>query len=229
MAELLAPDPGLTALLQMVSTAATTNAIPDGYRIDECNSFYNHGSPGVSNAFGSALWVVDYLFANAAKGSAGVNFHGGGAGQDGTTPFYYTPIEETAGAVTGAQPIFYGMLLFTLAGTGNLLATTAKAGSLAFSAYSVAQADGSTNVVLVNEDATSSVQATVDVGTNVVSASAIYLQAASLTSQTGITLGGTAISPAGEWTPNAPWTLPVAAHTVMVNIPPATAVVVHAH
>ncbi len=82
--------------------------------------------------------------------------------------------------MTGAQPIFYGMLLFTMVGTGNLVETTAKAGSLSFSVYAVAQADGSTSVVLVNKDATSAVQATVDLGANVTSATAVYLQAASL-------------------------------------------------
>jgi hypothetical protein len=182
----------------------------------------------VSNAFGSALWVLDYLFTNASKGSTGVNFHGGGTGQDGTTPFYYAPIEEVDGVVTGAQPIFYGMLLFRLAGTGTLLGTSAKAGALNFTAYSVAQADGSTNIVLVNKDATTSVQASVDVGASVGSASAIYLRAAALTSQSGVTLGGTAISPAGAWAPGAPWALPVEGHVLKVNVPAASAALVHA-
>jgi hypothetical protein len=228
LAELLAPDPGLLSMLQVMSTAVSTNHIANGYRIDECNSFYNHGSPGVSNTLGSALWVIDYLFTNALNGSSGVNFHGGGPGQDGSTPFLYTPIQEANGAVTGAQPIFYGMLLVTLMGTGDLVATTAQAGSLNFTGYAVHSSDGSTNVVLVNKDATSAVQASVDIGASVGTASAVYLQGASLTATDGVTLAGAGISPAGAWSPNAPWALAVAGHVVTATVPPASAVLIHA-
>jgi hypothetical protein len=227
MAELLAPDPNLQSILSVMSTGVSANAIADGFRIDECNSYYNHGAPFVSNAFGSALWAIDFLFANALSSAAGVNFHGGGAGQDGATPFVYTPIEEIGGVVTGAQPIFYGMLLFTLAGTGNVFATTASAGALNFTAYAVGQTDGSTNVVLVNKDATSAVDARVTMGANVTAATAQYLAAPTLNTLIGTTLGGTAISPAGAWTPNAPETLDVSAKTVTVNLPPASAALVH--
>ena len=61
---------------------------PEGYRCSECNSFYNGGAPGVSDAYGTALWAIDFLFTNAGYGSSGVNFHGGG---DGTG---YTPIAD---------------------------------------------------------------------------------------------------------------------------------------
>jgi len=227
MAELLTPDPGLTSMLQVMSTAVGANGTPSGYRIDECNSFYNHGSPNVSNAFGSALWGIDFLFTNALNGSTGVNFHGGGTGQDGANPFYYSPIEEAAGVVTGAQPLFYGMLLFTLAGTGDLLGTTASAGALNFTAYTVAPADGSRNVVLVNKDATSDVHAAVDLGAAVASASAFYLQAASLSALTGVVFAGSGVSPAGVWTPGAPYALSVSGSVVTVDVPAASAAIVH--
>ena len=232
MAELLTPDPNLSSMLQTMSTAATGNNIALGYRIDECNSYYNHGADGVSNAFGSALWILDFLFTNALAGSTGVNLHGGGTGQDGTRPFYYSPIEEANGVVTNAQPLFYGMLLFTIAGTGDLLATTANAegadgGALNFSAYSVANADGTTNVVIVNKDAATSVTATVQAGKTVAAASALYLQASGLSALTGVTLAGTAISNAGAWTPGKPIGLTVTGAAASVLVPAASAVVVH--
>jgi hypothetical protein len=225
--ELLSPDPALLSMLRLLSTTATANRISDGYRIAETNSFYNHGTPGVSNAFASALWVIDFLFTNAEHGSSGVNLHGGGAGQDGPEPFAYTPIEEVNGVVTGAQPIFYGMLFFTLAGTGTVYAANASADNLNFTAYAVGQADGSTNVALVNKDGTHAVGASVDMGMTVKTASAIYLEASSLTATTGVTLAGAPISPAGEWTFNAPWALPVSGHTVTVTVPAASAALVH--
>jgi hypothetical protein len=186
----------------------------------------------VSNAFGAALWIVDFLFANAIAGSTGVNLHGGGTGQDGARPFYYSPIEETAGVVTNAQPVFYGMLLFTIAGTGDLIATTASAkgadgGSLNFSAYAIANMDGTTNVVIVNKEAGTSVNATVQVGKSVAAASAIYLQGAGLDATTGVTLAGSPISNAGAWTPGAPVGLTVAGENVGVLVPAGSAVVVH--
>jgi hypothetical protein len=210
-----------------MSTAVTANRISDGYRIAETNSFYNHGTPGVSDAFASALWVIDFLFTNAQHGSSGVNLHGGGAGQDGPEPFAYTPIEEANGVVTGAQPIFYGMLFFTLAGTGTVYEVTASADNLNFTAYAVGQADGSTNVALVNKDGVHAVQATVDVGRALKAASAIYLEASSLAATTGVTLGGAPISPAGEWTFNSPRALPVSGNTVTVTVPEASAALVH--
>jgi hypothetical protein len=232
LAELLTPDPNLSSMLQTMATAATGNNIADGFRIDECNSFYNHGASGVSNAFGSALWILDFLYTNALAGSTGVNLHGGGTGQDGTRPFYYSPIEEANGVVTNAQPIFYGMLLFTIAGTGNLLATTASAngadgGALNFTAYAVASADGTTNVVLVNKDTVTSVTATVQAGKTVASAAAIYLQAPALDALDGVTLAGTAISDAGAWTPGQAIGLAPAGEAATVVVPAASAVVVH--
>jgi hypothetical protein len=230
MAQMLSIDTGLSSYLQPLSTAVATNHIADGWRMDETNSYYSHGSPGVSDAFASALWVLDYSFACAQAGAVGLNFHGGGAGQDGPTPFIYTPIEELNGAVTGAQPIFYGMLLFTLVGTGSVLQTTAtarsEAGALNFTAYAVGLQDGTTRVVLVNKDATNTVHASVDVGATASSASAIYLQGPSLTALSGVTLAGAAISPAGAWTPGAPIALATSGQVVTVDVPAASAALV---
>jgi hypothetical protein len=69
------------------------------------------------------------------------------------------------------------MLLFNLAGTGQTLPTTATAGNLTFTAYSIALGDGSTSVVLISKDTTSGIRATVNLGATTTQASAIYLQA----------------------------------------------------
>jgi hypothetical protein len=228
LSQLLAPDPGLVTMLQTVSAASAANQIRDGYRLGETNSYSGHGKAGVSDTLGSALWVVDFLFINALNGATGVNFHGGGAGQQGPTPFVYSPIAEANGVVTAAQPLFYGMLLFTRAGTGDLLATTAKAGSLEFTAYALAPADGSTSVVLVNKDPTSAVTASVDLGQSVAGASAVLLQGGTLDSTSGVTLAGSGISASGDWSPAPPWALPVSGSVVTVVVPPASAALVHA-
>jgi hypothetical protein len=228
------PDPptsqdGLIGTLTTTNTAAVANKIPDGFRVGECNTFAGHGENGVSNALISALWSLDFMFTSAKYGASGVNFHGGEQGMDGNTPFYYSPIEETNGVVTNANPLFYGMLLFSLAGSGQALPATATAGSLDFTAYAIELADGSTSVVLDNKDTTSGVRATVDVGTTVGSASAIYLQGPtppSLTAMSGITLAGASVTPAGEWNRSPPYALSASGNTVSVLVPPASAALV---
>jgi hypothetical protein len=228
MDELLAPDPGLTTILQALAAATSAEHTPHGYRLGEANSFFHHGAPGVSDAFGSALWAIDFLFLSAQNGASGVHFHGGGPGQDGPSGFVYTPIDELDSAVIGAKPIFYGLLLVTRAGSGNLLSTVVNAGKLNFTAYTVEQTDGSTNLVLVNKDAKTAVVATVDVGTAVSSASGQRLRGPSLGATSGVTLAGAAISPTGQWSPQPPEALPVSGHVVTVTVAPASAVLVHA-
>ena len=83
------------------------------------NSYAHHGAPGVSNALASAFWGIDFMLTTRElRLSAGVNFHGGSTGMDGTVPFTYAPILETSDRVTSASPLFYGMLLVARAGTG---------------------------------------------------------------------------------------------------------------
>jgi Glycosyl hydrolase family 79 C-terminal beta domain len=217
---LLSPNPGLVTELQALSTAATGNAIKNLYRLSECNSFYNGGASGVSNAYGTALWAIDFLFTNAQYGSAGVNFHGGGNGTG------YTPIADANGSVGGARPIFYGMLLFTKAGQGAILATSGAPSSVNFSAYAVGAAGSATSVVLSNKDGVTTVHAAVDVGAPLSSATATRLTGPALDATTGVTLGGVAIGADGSFTPNAPEALPTAGSTFTVDVPPASAVLV---
>ena len=239
MANLLAPDPAVTSQGRTVSTAATGNQIRDGFRWGEMNSFSGHGQAGVSDAFGSALWSIDFMMTTAQiAGCSGVNFHGGGQNQDGnscpsgptscTRPFRYSPIVEVDSRVTAAAPLYYGLLLVSQAGTGDVLQTRATAGALNFTAYTIAPADGSTSVLLVNKDATSGVTAAVDIGAASSSATAVFLRAPSLDATSGVTLGEAGITPGGAWSPRAPYSLPIAGNVVSVVVPPASAVLVRA-
>ena len=235
---MLAIDPNVANYSKVLAAAAKTNNIADGFRFGEMNSYSGHGAQGVSDVFASALWSLDFMLTAAENGAAGVNFHGGGQNMDGNTctsgatscvkPFRYSPIDEINSQVTGAAPLYYGMLLIANAGTGNMLATTAQAGTLNFTAYSVGLADGSTNVILVDKDATNGVNASVDVGAAVTSATATYLLAPSLTSTTGVTFAGAGVTSTGTWSRQAPYALTSSGNVVSVVVPPASAVLVQA-
>jgi hypothetical protein len=217
---LLQPDPNLVNELKKLSAAAKSNNIANAFRCGECNSFYNGGAAGVSDEYGTALWAIDFLFTNAQYGASGVNFHGGNN--------VYTPIANDAnGNVVEARPLYYGMLVFSLAGTGAMLGTQVSVSNINFTAYAVQPGDGSTNVVLVNKDGSNGVQASVDMGASISSASVIYLTAPSLDATSGITLAGTAVNPDGTWNHSPPYALSSTGTQYSVLVPPGSAALVH--
>jgi hypothetical protein len=212
-----------------MNTAAVNNKIPNGYRFGECNSFSGHGQMGVSDTLIAGLWSLDFMFVNAQHGSSGVNFHGGETGMDGTKPFYYEPIMESNGLVVQVQPVYYGMLLFVLAGQGVMVATNVTTTNANFTAYAI-KANGFTSLVLNNKNATNGVNATVNLGASVGSASAIYLQgtpAGSLSAPaTGVTLAGAQVTTAGVWSRTPPYIQTTAGNSVSVYVPPVSAALV---
>ncbi|HVY37994.1 MAG TPA: glycosyl hydrolase family 79 C-terminal domain-containing protein, partial [Polyangia bacterium] len=238
MANLLNLDSAVTSGSQALATAVQNNKIPNGYRWGEMNSYSSHGQKGISDALASALWSINFMLTTANYGSAGVNFHGGGQNMDGNNcpngvnscdrPFVYSPLLEVDSHVTAAAPLYYGMLLVSKIGTGDMLATTTSAGSANVRAYTVTPADGSTVIVIVNVEASTGVNATVDVGAAVSSATAVYLRGPSLTSTTGVTLGDAPVTPDGTWSPKAPYTLAHTGNTITVPVPAASAVMITA-
>jgi hypothetical protein len=221
----------ITSTARALNMAATTNNISGGWRWGELNSFFNHGQAGLSDALIASFWALDVMFSTAQLGSVGVNFHGGENGQDGTTPFNYEPIEESGGGmVQTVRPVYYAMLMAYLAGQGRLLSTTVNAANPNFTAYSVDYtSDGSTSVVLNNKNATTGVQTTVNVGSPVASASAIYLTSTANTLNGGfdtVRLAGAQVTPAGVWQRNAPFVQSTTGNTATVFVPPASAVLV---
>ncbi len=74
------------------------------FRMTEGNSCFGGGKAGVSDAFASALWGLDYALRTASAGYLGINLHGGGDG-------LYTPIASTAAGLV-RRPLHYGMAFF---------------------------------------------------------------------------------------------------------------------
>jgi len=72
--------------------------------IGEANSIACGGQYGLSDAFASALWAVDFAASAAAAGFAGVHFHGGSGGA-------YSPVTyaNTDDELPKVHPVYVGM------------------------------------------------------------------------------------------------------------------------
>jgi hypothetical protein len=233
------PDSTVTSNAQSLASSVKTNNIRGGFRYGESNTYSSHGQAGISDALVSALWGVDFMLTLARYGNVGVNFHGGGQNMDGNNcpngasscdkPFRYSPLLEVDSKVTAAAPLYYGMLLVSQIGAGDMLGTSlTNAGNTKLRAYAVTPADGVTKVILVNFEATTGVNATVDLGAAAASASAIYLRGTSLTSTTGVTLADAPVTATGTWAPKPPYTLARSGTTLTVPVPAASAVLITA-
>jgi hypothetical protein len=215
---LISPDPQLAGYLAALNPGAEQLGIP--YRMSECNSFYNGGAVGVSNSYASSLWVIDFLFDVALAGATGVNMHGGGNAPG------YTPIADNDGGVVEARPVYYGMLLFTLAGPGTLLETQFVAGTVDATAYAVRTGSGGLNVVVVNKDTLQNLTLTIATTQNIQSATLQTMTGASLAATSGVTIQGATVNIAGGFTPGGPDRLTPEGTRVSCFIPALTAVLI---
>jgi hypothetical protein len=222
MATMLAPDPALPPILSLMQTAAASNTIASGYRMSEVNNFYDGGAPGVSNAFGSALYAINLLFSNAWAGSSGVNFHGGGQSPG------YTPIADNSNGAVLVRPEYYGIYLFSRAANGALIATTTTPATSSLYAYAVADVAGPTEVMLVNTSATVANNVSIQFNTSVSQASFVTLTAPSLGSTTGQLLNGAPIATNGTWNPIVPPSLPINSGLLEVPVPAGSAILISA-
>lgn len=214
--KMLQPDPKLAAMLQTVAQSAAGAGI--GFRIAECNSFYDGGAPGVSNSYASALWALDYLFTCALNQCQGVNLHGGGRS-------VYSALMDNGTQITAVSPLFYGIMLFTLAAQGRAYHVDLSVNdpNANFTAYGVSRQDGGQNILILNKDSSRSVQTTVHLASNILSLKQWTLSSPALNSQTGILLNGAAISLNGSWNSTPP-IVNTSNGSLTLNAPPITAI-----
>ncbi len=215
---LLMPDPSLPTSLGPLVAAAKSNGLR-GFRMGECGSFYNGGAPGVSDAYGTALWALDYLFVLATNGATGANFHGGGSGPG------YTPISDSNGVVVEARPAFYGMLAFAQTANGKLGTTTIHTAPSSFTAYCVARSDGSLNIVAINKDPATTILASIALDRPTTSLTTLALSGSSLSATEGTTLGTASIGSDGSWHPTRATSAFAQTSALGIAVPPASALV----
>jgi len=215
---LVSPDSNIVT--QAKDMLAVSQSVDVPYRFAETNSFYNGGAPNVSDAYASALWVIDHLFACASNGAQGINLHGGG---DSTG---YTPIADNDGVVVEARPEFYGVALFTLAGPGVLRQTTIDAAGLNVTAYAIQSANGAWNIVIDNKDESATLSVTINLPQAAPSAQFLAMTGPSLDATTGIAIQGAVIPPNGAFTPTPSLALPTSGSTVTCTVGPLSAALV---
>lgn len=195
--KLLQPDPKLAPELKKLRAASASSHLP--YRICETNSFCGGGQPGVSDTFGSALWVLDYMFTLAWAGAAGVNIETG-VNQLGFVSSY-SPIVGEGNGDYSARPDYYGMLAFAQAGRGQKVSTDYDASGVNVTAYSVLQDGHRIAVTIINKEESHDVNVSVTADRQFRQASALRLNAPSLQAKNGVKFGGSSVTTGGKWEP----------------------------
>jgi hypothetical protein len=177
---------GLAASLRPWIAAAHANHRQ--IRVDELNSVACRGKRGVSDTFASSLWVTDALFALARAGVDGVNMH--------TLPkssyelFEFTRSDGRWRA--WVRPVYYGLQLFAQAappGSRLLRLRGVKAGSHV-GVWATRAPDGRVRVVLINKSPSRSRTIAVRLPRTAATATVERMQAPSVHSKRGVTLGG---------------------------------------
>jgi len=155
-------------------------------RIDEMNSVSCGTAPGVSNGFGSALWVLDAVFQMARVGVDGVNIH-----TYPKAPYELFTFTHQDGKWSGSvAPEYYGLLMFAQAAPAGaqLLKTSGALGNVR--AWATHAADGTTRVVLINDYTSQSRTVDVRIAGAQSAATLERLRAPTVGAQTGVTIGG---------------------------------------
>jgi hypothetical protein len=163
----------------------------------ETNSASCGGMPGVSNAFASALWGLDYAFTLASAGFVNVDYHisyrpGGGSS--------YNPVDtygqpDRTGRWTYrnvAQPLYYGLYLFAQHAAGKRFMSIGVEANANVTAYAVSACSGcAVSVFVLNKDTSAAGLVRVHLARPMGDASLLLLEAPNLgAGAAGVRYGG---------------------------------------
>jgi hypothetical protein len=180
--------------LAKFQASAVKAGIP--WRMSETATLYGGGKKGVSDSFASALWALDYLFVLASHGAAGANLQTG-INHLGRLS-YYSPLTDDQKGHYGAAPEYYGLLAFAQISQGDLVALDLNKAGVNLTAYAVREEGGTISVAVINKDITRDAAVTIS-GASQGEAQAMRLAAPSVSSLSGVTLGGAGVSADGRW------------------------------
>lgn len=195
--------------------------------MDETNTTVCAGAAGVSDAFASALWSLDYSLMLAQDGIQSAEFMDG-TNAAGCDP--YTPLCPTTGDLT-PRPLYYGMLATELVGTGDFVVLD-NPDSADVRAYAVRNGGRLTVVLDDVQDPASHGATTVDLALGADGLRRGQLTAlttsspAGLAATDGVTLGGQQVGPHGAFA--CPRSTPVRVHrgSATVTVQAGSAVII---
>jgi len=201
------------------------------FRMEETNSFYNAGAKDVSNTFAATLWGLGYVNWWVEHGADGLNFHTGltTAAGDIQQPCWYAIFWAKPEGTT-ILPMAYAMKAFSIAAEGRLLPVHAAPGAAELEEFGTVRDDGSVVLTLLNRSFGSgakddSVEIALPKGYSRAETLELRGPKGDIGATEGITLGGSAIGPQGEW--SGKWSaVKVAKGKAWVELPAASAVLV---
>ncbi len=211
---------GLAQAISPAVSAAHFDGIP--FRMDEMNSASNRGQAGVSNTFASSLWFLDTLFNLAAVGVDGVNVHS----LPGSVYELFTFSNPDNVWQAFVHPDYYGMMMFAEAFPPGARPLPVSAPNTPLKIWATQTPDGHIRVELINKDPVNAYDVQVQVP-NANLASLNYLQAPSVSSTSGVTLGGQSFGSStttGTLPPQQTSTALAVAGVYTVHVPVASAV-----
>ena len=206
---LVSPDTNIVT--QAKDMLAVSQSVDVPYRFAETNSFYNGGSPNVSDSYASALWVIDHLFACASNGAQGINLHGGGNSTG------YTPIADSSGVVVEARAGILWSDAVHAGWFGVVAETSINAGAVNATAYTVQSANGALNIFINNKDQAQTLNVSIELPQAAASAQMIQMTGPSLSATTGVAIQGGTISANGSLPRNPALALVVSGSSVLVR------------
>jgi hypothetical protein len=213
---------GLARALASYVTVAHQHRLP--FRVAEMNSASCQGAKGVSDTFGSALWALDTMFNFAAVGVDGVNFHM----LPGSNYELFSVSQTSAGTWQAfVHPEYYGLQMFAQAFPpgAQLLPVTAPSGPT--KVWATQGSDGAVRVTLINKDTLNEHDVQLQIAGATNAGSVETLQAPSVDSTSGVTLGGQTFGPQTTTgtlpAPLAGTPLAPVAGTYTVPLPPGSA------
>jgi len=210
------------AFFSAAARAAAVAGAP--LRMSETNTACHGGAIGVSDAYASALWVVDYLLTGVEHGVTGFDFHGGLS----TVCQGYTPLCQVGVNEYAAQPIYYGMLFTHLLGSGNLqpVTVTTPGPSDNVTAFALKPLTGGGLRVIAEDLTDAAAKVTLRVGGTPSSAAVLHLTGPSPLATSGVRIQGAAVAANGSFTPGAPNAVKCSSGSCRVTLAPYSAVLV---
>ncbi len=221
--KLLRVDPKLEPELATLRAASVRAKLP--FRICETNSFCGGGKPGVSDTFGAALWVLDFMFTLAYGGCGGVNMETG-VNQLGFVSSYSPIRTDERGNNCSAAAEYYGMLAFAHGSNGQLVAVDIDRARANVDAFATVADNGrGLAVTIVNKDESLNADVRLSIPSGWDTAQVLRLSGPSLQSKEGTKFGGSAVSSDGRWEPTMNEVLRANGGNATIQVPAGSAAI----